>query len=94
MATYLILNIVFIAAVILLLRIPIGKPSRKRVVALGMLLLLTIMFDSLLVGVGIVGYDLSKTLSLYVGNAPIEDFFYSVLAIIIIPFLWKKFERK
>jgi lycopene cyclase domain-containing protein len=94
MATYLILNVLFMVAIVLWLRIPIRIPSKKRVAALAMLLILTIVFDSLLVGVGIVGYDTAKIMNVYIGNAPVEDFFYSLLAIIIIPFLWKKFERK
>lgn len=94
MATYLVLNLIFLAAVILFLRIPVGCPGRKILVVTGILLLLTIIFDSLLVGLGIVHYDAGKITQLYIGNAPIEDFFYSILAVIIIPFLWNFFERK
>jgi lycopene cyclase domain-containing protein len=94
MATYLILNCVFIIALVLFLRIPMSVPGKKRLVVLGILLTLTLVFDSLLVGVGIVGYDTSKILGIYAGHAPIEDFFYSVLAVILIPFLWKQLERK
>lgn len=94
MATYLILNLVFIVAVILFLRIPVGIPGKKRLVVLAILLALTLVFDSILVGVGIVGYDVNKIMNVYLGHAPIEDFFYSVLAALLIPFLWNMFERK
>jgi lycopene cyclase domain-containing protein len=94
MATYLILNLVFIAAVILFLRFPLRRPNRKALVVLGILLALTTVFDSMLVGFGIVGYDTDKILGLYIGNAPVEDFFYSILAALLIPFLWRLLERK
>jgi len=94
MVTYLFLNILFIIALIVFLRIPIGMPKKKRLVVVALLLVLTIVFDSMIVGFGIVDYDPSKILGVYLGKAPIEDLFYSILAAILIPFLWKLFERK
>lgn len=94
MATYLILNILFIVAIILFLRIPVSRPGRKILIVTGLLLGMTIIFDSLIVGMGIVGYDTAKTLSVYIGAAPIEDLFYSVLAVIVIPYLWNFFGEK
>ena len=49
----------------------------------------TAIFDSAIVGFGIVGYDEAKILGITIGNAPIEDFFYAVLAGVIIPIIWQ-----
>ncbi|RYF29253.1 MAG: lycopene cyclase domain-containing protein [Chloroflexi bacterium] len=56
-------------------------------------MIMTAVFDSLLIAVGIVGYDLDKILGIYIGKAPIEDFFYAILAAIIIPALWNRNEK-
>jgi len=63
-------------------------------IALAVLLVLTAVFDSIIIGAGIVAYDTEKILGLYVGLAPVEDFFYAILAILIVPTLWNLFEPK
>jgi len=90
MDTYLLVNIVFLCAVLLILRIT--SISRAQLVTLGALLVLTAVFDSIIVGLGIVGYDSTKILGLYIGNAPIEDFFYAIFAVLVIPVIWHKIE--
>jgi lycopene cyclase domain-containing protein len=90
MATYLTLNLLFIAVVLVALRIKPSRPSIPWVVTLIALLVLTAIFDSLIINAGIVAYDSSKLLGIYIGSAPIEDFFYAVLAIILIPAIWHK----
>jgi len=94
MATYLILNLAFMAFVVLLLRIKPRNPSRAWWVTLLVLLIMTAVFDSLIVGLDIVNYDKMKLLGLYVGRAPVEDFFYTILAVLIIPVLWKRLGKK
>ncbi len=89
--TYLILNIVFIACIIFLFVQSYKKPSKTWWITLGALLVLTAVFDSLIVLAGIVGYDTSKILGIYIGYAPIEDFFYAVLAVILVPVFWQQF---
>lgn len=90
--TYLIINLVFIIMVLLLLRIKI-RVSRPIVVTALVLLVLTAIFDSVLVSIGIVGYDESKILGLRIGNAPVEDFMYTILAVLMIPGLWQIFDK-
>ncbi len=86
MATYLIVNLVFIAAIVLLLRV---RKISKVIVMTGIaLLLLTLIFDSIIVGFDIVGYHADKIVGVYIGRAPIEDFFYAILACILVPTLW------
>lgn len=89
MATYLILNCLFLAA--LALWWLIAKPPVKTkllLLTVGILLVFTAVFDSFIVGSGIVDYDYSKTLGILVGAAPVEDFFYALLAGILIPLVW------
>lgn len=88
--TYLILNVVFLACIVFLLVQSYKKPSKVWWITLVVLLALTLIFDNVIIAAGIVGYDSSKLLGIYLGTAPIEDFFYAVLAVIIVPVLWNK----
>lgn len=89
--TYLILNLTVIAVVILCFAKYIRKPDRAVLIMTASLLVLTLIFDNLIIAAGIVGYDSAKLVGIYIGIAPIEDFFYTVLAALIIPTLWKLF---
>lgn len=55
--------------------------------ALGVLIL-TAVFDNILVGTGIVGYASEFISGLFLGVAPIEDFAYAIAAIVLLPALW------
>lgn len=89
MITYTILNVSFILVIIVLLRIKPRRPSRAWWRTLIAILLLTAVFDSIIVGLGIVAYDTEKILGVTIGNAPVEDFFYALLACVIVPVIWK-----
>jgi lycopene cyclase domain-containing protein len=58
------------------------------------LVVLTAIFDNVIIGLGIVAYDPHKILGLYIYKAPIEDFFYALLAVCLVPALWRYFEGK
>ena len=60
MFTYLILNGIFLLLVITILPIRIKKPSRMWLAVLLALLVLTAIFDSLLVGFDVVAYVASR----------------------------------
>ena len=51
---------------------------------------MTAVFDNLIIMAGIVDYDPAKILGIYIYQAPVEDFFYAVLAAILVPTLWNK----
>jgi len=90
METYLVLNLIFLAivvAILALLRTLVI--SRLTLIAAAILLVLTAIFDSIIIGLGIVGYDMDKILGVMIFNAPVEDFFYTLLVIIAVPSLWK-----
>lgn len=85
------MNLVFLVCVVVLFMQYIKKPTKAWWITLGALLVLTAIFDSIIIWATIVGYDASKILGIYIGYAPIEDFFYAILAVIIVPALWTLF---
>lgn len=92
--TYILMNLVFMTAVLLALRKWLRRPNAAAWVTLGSLLILTLIFDNVILWAGFVEYDTSKLLGLYLGLAPIEDFFYAILAAVIIPVLWVALDKK
>lgn len=91
--TYLVLNFVFLAVVLFVFRKYLTKPSKTWWLSLGSLLVLTAVFDNIMIASGFVSYDPEKIIGLYVGIAPIEDFMYAILAAILAPVLWRVFNK-
>lgn len=83
--TYLGLNAIFLGAV-LMVSIAMRKqlPWRAIFTATGILVIVTAVFDNLIVGTGIVAYDENLILGIKIGYAPIEDFAYSLAAPLLI----------
>lgn len=52
------------------------------------LLAMTAVADSAIVGYGLTVYDSDAILGVYVGAAPVEDFGYTVVAVLLVPTLW------
>lgn len=67
---------------------------RPTVAVLIVLLLLTALFDSVIVGEHIVAYNHLKIIGQYIGKAPLEDFAYPVAAVFVVPYLWSHYARK
>lgn len=55
---------------------------------------LTAAFDNLIVYWAIVGYDYAKLNGIFVGVVPIEDFAYTIVAVLLIPAIWKALDKK
>jgi|AntRauTorcE11897_2_1112592.scaffolds.fasta_scaffold02661_2 lycopene cyclase domain-containing protein len=95
METYLILNTIFVLAISLSLlifrRLVFNKYS---LLTLIILFVLTAIFDSIIISSEIVAYDESKLIGLSIGQAPIEDFFYTLLSVILLPSLWNTLRNK
>lgn len=53
------------------------------------MLVLTAIFDNLIVATGIVAYDESKLLGIKLLTVPLEDFAYTVVAVLLVPAIWK-----
>lgn len=62
-------------------------------IALAVSCVFTAVFDSLIIGAGIVGYDVSQLVGWFVGLAPVEDFAYTVAAAVLLPVLWMRWRR-
>ena len=56
--------------------------------ATGVLLVMTAVFDNVMIGIGLVGYDATRISGVFVGIAPLEDFAYAVAALVLLPSVW------
>lgn len=94
MITYLVLAVVFCAGGVLV-SVAIARNSITRATwrTLCTLIIATIAGDNLIIAGGIVEYDPSKILGVFIGVAPVEDFAYSVIASILIPAVWTALKR-
>jgi len=52
------------------------------------LCLLTAVFDTIMIDVGLYVFDPEKILGVYIAGAPLEDFAYAVAAAVFVPVLW------
>ena len=92
--TYLSLNIVFIALVLWGLKRSLHTLDKAFWITLLALLVLTALFDNFMIWAQVIGYNNAKLLGWFVGLAPIEDFFYAVLAAIMVPVIWNRLGQK
>jgi lycopene cyclase domain-containing protein len=90
--TYWMLNLVFLGAVALVALAAVFSRRAPSWRAVGLtaipLLVLTAIFDNILVGTGIVGYDPALISGAKVGVAPLEDFAYAIAALVLLPSVW------
>lgn len=91
--TYLLLGAALVGAA-LVVRLIAEVVARRRghriplvptVIAGLVLLLLTAVFDTIMIGSGLVTYSESKILGPRIGLAPIEDFTYPIALVLLIP---------
>lgn len=55
---------------------------------------LTAIFDNVIIGTGIVAYDDDLLLGIKILYAPIEDFAYTAVALVLVPSLFNLFRTK
>ncbi len=86
------LTVVAVTGCLALVRSRGTRPVLPIVGTLGILLLvllaITAVFDNVMIGIGLVGYDPSKISGAVIGAAPLEDFAYAVAAVVLLPSLW------
>jgi small toxic polypeptide LdrA/B/C/D len=94
--TYLLLNAVFmITAFAAIFLLGHGQIRPKNlIITLSVMLALTAIFDTAIIATGIVAYDETKILGLYIFRAPVEDFGYAVIAAFLAPMLWRYYDKK
>jgi lycopene cyclase domain-containing protein len=87
--TYLLLNLAFMVPIVIY-KIFMRRylPLTEIAILTAVLLVMTAIFDNFIVGTGIVAYDPELISGVRIGFAPIEDFFYTLAAIVLIPSLW------
>ncbi|MWV51140.1 lycopene cyclase domain-containing protein [Rathayibacter sp. VKM Ac-2803] len=88
--TYLLLNAVFLAVVLVVVAIAWRRLRPAAVLGtLAVLLVMTAVFDNVMIGVGLlVAYDDELISGIRIGVAPIEDFAYAIAAALLLPALW------
>ncbi len=90
--TYWSLNLLFlgaVAGVALAAVLARRSPSWTSIgLTAAVVLLLTALFDNVIIGVGLVDYNETLISGVLVGLAPIEDFAYTIAAVVMLPALW------
>lgn len=91
--SYAVLAVVFTVSAVVL-AVVFGLLARRgpHPIAVGataaVLLALTAVFDTVMIGVGFFGYADAQLVGLRVGLAPIEDFAYPIAGAVLLPALW------
>ncbi|MET0989678.1 MAG: lycopene cyclase [Glaciihabitans sp.] len=90
--TYWALNAIFlgiVAVVVVCALLTRRAPSWLAVLVSGVvLLLMTAVFDNVMIGIGLVGYAEELISGAFIGIAPLEDFAYAAAAVVLLPALW------
>lgn len=96
--TYWLINAPFVLAAALVLGASMALRRAPRLapwwIATGAMVLLTAIFDNAIIGFGIVDYDATLISGVKIGLAPLEDFAYTLAALLAIPALWHLLERR
>ncbi|MEV7633535.1 lycopene cyclase domain-containing protein [Microbacterium sp. NPDC089318] len=62
--------------------------------AAGVLVLLTAIFDNVMIAVGLFDYSSAHISGIRIGEAPIEDFAYPLAAVILLPAIWSRLRKE
>ena len=93
--TYLLLTATVLAIaliyLVLMRKYVVVKPLLSTSVVM---LTLTAIFDNVIIQTGIVAYDEGKISGIKIGAAPIEDFAYALVALILVPSLFNFFRAR
>ncbi|WGW11499.1 lycopene cyclase domain-containing protein [Saxibacter everestensis] len=102
--TYLWLSLAFLGVSVVLLAAAVRAAPNPRAVltrwwrpvacAGGVLIILTAVFDNVMIHAGLMAYAQSTLSGLAVGLAPVEDFAYPIAGLILLPALWHLFGRR
>ena len=95
--TYLLISVPFLilgAAVAWWRRGAVPRQWAVTGLVMAVLLVLTAIFDNVMIWAALVGYGEEQRLGLQLGLVPVEDFFYPVFAALVIPALWTGRRRR
>lgn len=87
--TYWMLNAIFLA-VVAVLALVVARRVRWAAIGLtaAVLLVMTAIFDNIMIAVGLVAYNEALISGAFIGVAPLEDFAYAIAAVVGLPSLW------
>ncbi|WP_200807957.1 lycopene cyclase domain-containing protein [Demequina sp. NBRC 110056] len=93
--TYVILSVA-VLALLALATVPVLRrlPFAPLALSALCLIVLTVVFDNVIVGTGIVDYDSSLISGVRMPIAPIEDLAYTLGAVMLVPTLWELLGRR
>jgi lycopene cyclase domain-containing protein len=87
--TYWALNAIFLGFVAVAAIVAARRLNWAAVgVTAAVVLVMTAVFDNIMISVGLVAYNPSLITGAFLGVAPLEDFAYAIAAIIGLPSLW------
>lgn len=96
--TYWALNAVFLTLAVVVAGVAVAsaRSPRWRAIALAgvAVLLLTAVFDNVMIAIDLFGYNPDRISGAFVGLAPLEDFAYAIAAVILLPSLWHMLGRR
>ncbi len=96
--TYWLINLPFLLVAAVVAGVALGRKSTPRAlpwaIAALVMMTLTAIFDNAIIGSGLVAYDRDLISGVMVGLAPLEDFAYTLAALMIVPALWHLFEPR
>jgi lycopene cyclase domain-containing protein len=96
--TYALLCAVFIAVAIVVAAVGWRRAPRGHAAALALsalvLVVLTAVFDTIMIGAGLFGYADAQISGLRIGLAPVEDFAYPVAGLLLLTALWNLLDRR
>ena len=96
--TYWLINMPFLLVAALVLGVALGRRAAPRalpwLISAVVMMVLTAVFDNAIIGSGLVAYDPQLLSGIMVGVAPLEDFSYTLAALMMIPALWHLLERR
>jgi len=92
---YLALNCVFMLMAFVILNVVVRKSPWKLIGwTLLVMVLVTLVFDNVIVALGIVDYDLNKISGVLLGLVPVEDFAYTIVSVLAVSSIWHLMTRK
>lgn len=89
--TYLLISLPFLIVAAVLWALRRRTAARQlpvTLIVLAVLLVLTAIFDNIMIWAGFVGYGDAERLGAQIGLVPVEDFFYTVFVALIVPAFW------
>lgn len=88
-AKYVILNAAFLLPLLLALALYWRQVAKRLAVkTLAIMCLLTAIFDNIMIAAGIMTYNQHQILGIKIGLAPLEDFAYTLAAVLLVAVLW------